>query len=204
MITCGAVPAPLPGLDRRVANCQVPPLATFARRPGGGCNVATVTGAVGWPEMELGAPEIARLGMARLNAARVALLGTLRVDGSPRISPIEPYFAAGQLLVGAMAWSKKAADLRRDPRYVMHSAITGPDSGEEELKLYGSAAEAGQQLRGEAANAWWQTWPAEKAAVFCLHIEQAIAIEWDTGHGLMTVHQWSPRDGYGRVSRTYP
>jgi hypothetical protein len=169
-----------------------------------GSNVATVTGAVGWPEMELGAPEIARLGMTRLNATRVALLGTLRVDGSPRISPIEPYFAAGQLLVGAMAWSKKAADLRRDPRYVLHSAITGPDSGEEELKLYGSAAEAGQQLRGEAAGAWWRTWPAEKAAVFCLHIEQAIAIEWDTGHGLMTVHQWSRRDGYGKVSRTYP
>ena len=62
--------------------------------------------------MELGAPEIARLGMARLNAARVGLLGTLRSDGSPRISPVEPYFAAGQLLVGAMAWSAKAADLR--------------------------------------------------------------------------------------------
>lgn len=67
--------------------------------------------------------------------------------------------------------------------------ITGPDSGEEELKLYGSAAEAGQDLRGEAANAWWRTWPAEKAAVFFLHIRQAIAIEWDTGDGLMTVHQ---------------
>ena len=159
---------------------------------------------MGWRELEPGAPEIARLGMARLNAARVALLGTLRVDGSPRISPVEPRFAAGQLLVGAMTWSKKTADLRRDPRYVLHSTVTGPDSGEEEFKLYGSALEAGQDLRGEAANAWWQTWPAEKAAVFCLYIVQAVAIEWDTRHGLMTVHQWSPRDGYSKVSRTYP
>ena len=93
--------------------------------------------------MELGAPEVARLGMARLNAARVALLGTLRRDGSPRISPIEPHIVEGQLLIGAMAWSGKAADLRRDPRYVLHSAVTGPDSGEGELKLYGSAVEAG-------------------------------------------------------------
>jgi hypothetical protein len=40
--------------------------------------------------------------------------------------------------------------------------------------------------------------------VFCLHIAQAVAIEWDTGHGLMTAHQWSPRTGYRKVSRTYP
>ena len=80
--------------------------------------------------------------MASLDATRVALLGTLRRDGSPRISPIEPYLAGGQLLIGAMAWSQKVADLRRDPRYVLHSAVTGPDSGEGELKLYGQAAEA--------------------------------------------------------------
>ena len=204
MITSGAVPALLPAWISVLHITLVPPPAAFARRPWGGCNLATVTGAAGWREMELGAPEIARLGMARLNAARVALLGTLRCDGSPRISPVEPYFAAGQLLVGAMAWSTKAADLRRDPRYVLHSTVTGPDSGEEELKLYGSAVEAGQDLRGKAADAWWQTWPAEKAAVFCLHIVQVVAIEWDTGHGLMTAHQWSRRDGYSKVSRTYP
>jgi hypothetical protein len=60
-----------------------------------------------WRDLELGAPDIARPGMARLNGARVALLGTLRRDGSPRISPVEPYSAAGHLLVGAMAWSRK-------------------------------------------------------------------------------------------------
>ena len=63
-------------------------------------------------DVELGAPEIAQLGLARLNSARVALLGTLRRDGSPRISPIEPCIVQGQLLIGAMAWSAKASDLR--------------------------------------------------------------------------------------------
>ena len=47
----------------------------------------------GWQDLELDAPEIARLGMDRINAAHIALLGTLRRDGSHRISPIEPYFA---------------------------------------------------------------------------------------------------------------
>ena len=52
-----------------------------------------------------------------------------------------------------MTWSTKAADLRRDPRYVLHSTVTSPDSGEEELKPFGSALEAGQELRGKAADA---------------------------------------------------
>ena len=131
--------------------------------------------------------------MARLNSARVALLGTLRRDGSPRISPIEPYIVEGQLLIGAMAWSAKASDLRRDPRYTLHSAVTGPDSGEGELKLYGSAAEAGQDLRDAATDAWWRAWAPDKAVVFTLHVGQAAFVDWDIKRGLMTVHR-GPRE----------
>ena len=138
--------------------------------------------------------------MARLDAARVALLGTLRRDGSPRISPIEPCIAEGQLLIGAMTWSAKASDLRRDPRYVLHSAVTGPDSGEGELKLYGSAAEAGQDLRDAAADAWWRAWGPEKALVFTLHIRQAAFVDWDIKRGLMTVRRWSRRSGYAMLA----
>jgi hypothetical protein len=171
------------------------------------CNVsdmAEAAGMPGWRDVELGAPQIARLGMARLNAARVAMLGTLRRDGSPRISPIEPYLVSGRLLVGAMTWSGKAADLRRDPRYVLHSAVTGPDSGEGELKLHGFAAEAGPRLRGEAADAWWSAQPPEKTAVFVLGIRQALFVAWDLERGVMTVHRWSPRSGYSHSARTYP
>jgi hypothetical protein len=158
----------------------------------------------GWQDLELDAPEIARLGMDRINAAHIALLGTLRRDGSPRISPIEPYFARGQLLVGAMAWSRKAADLLRDPRFVLHSAVTGPDSGEGELKLHGSAVEASGDVRGATADAWWSARAPDKAIVFSLHIEQAAFIEWDIEHGLMIVHRWSPEGGYSQASRSYP
>jgi hypothetical protein len=33
---------------------------------------------------------------------------------------------------------------------------------------------------------------------------QAAFVEWHTGHGLMTVHRWSPRKGYSQFTRTYP
>jgi hypothetical protein len=166
--------------------------------------VAGVAALPSWRDVELGAPELARLGMARLNSAHVALLGTLRRDGSPRISPIEPHIAEGQLLVGAMAWSAKASDLRRDPRYTLHSVVTGPDTGEGELKLYGPAAEASQDLRAAAADAWWLASAPEKARVFTLHIGQAVFIDWDIERALMTVHQWSPAGGYAVASRPYP
>jgi hypothetical protein len=161
-------------------------------------------GTPGWSDLEVGAPPIARLGMARLAATRVAMLGTVRLDGSPRISPIEPYLVNGCLLVGAMSWSGKAADLRRDPRYVLHSSVTSPDSGEGELKLRGRAAAADPARRREAVGAWWSGQPPQKAVVFVLGIERALFVEWDTGSGLMTVHRWSPQGGYSHSARSYP
>ena len=166
--------------------------------------VTSAGGLPGWRDLELGAPAIARLGMTRLTCPRVALLGTLRRDASPRISPVEPCVAEDQLLIGAMAWSRKTADLRRDPRYVLHSAITGPDSGEGELKLSGAAVEVSQDQRDGVADAWWPAWPPDKAVVFCLGIGQAVFVEWDTGHGLMTIHRWSPQDSYTQSRRHYP
>lgn len=142
--------------------------------------------------------------MASLNATKVALLGTLRRDGSPRISPVEPCLLQGQLLIGAMTWSQKAADLRRDPRYVLHSAVTGPDTGAGEFKLYGPAVEAGEELRLAATGAWWSPWAPGKAVVFALQVDQAVYVTWHLEQGLMTVDHWSPRAGYTQNSRTYP
>jgi len=166
--------------------------------------MAGATGMPGWQDMARGAPELARLGLARLDAARLALLGTLRRDGSPRISPVEPLIAGGQLLIGAMTWSAKVADVRRDPRYVLHSVVSDPDNGAGELKLYGSAVVADPDLRASSDRGWWAAWPPDKAVVFCLSLAQAVFVEWDTGAGLMTVHRWSPGDGYAQSARTYP
>jgi len=166
--------------------------------------MAGATGMPGWRELETRASTIARLGQARLTAARIAMLGTLRQDGSPRISPVEPYIIDGHLLLGVMSWSGKAADLRRDPRYVLHSTVTGPDSGEGELKLHGLVAVAGPSRRRNAGEGWWSAQPPDKAVVFVLGIAQALFVEWDIEHAQMTVHRWSRRDGYRQATRSYP
>lgn len=87
---------------------------------------------------------------------------------------------------------------------MLHSAVTDPDSGEGELKLSGAAVEASHHHRDGAAEAWWSAWPPDKAVVFCLGIEQAVFVEWDTGHSLMMVHRWSQPGGYTQSRRHYP
>jgi hypothetical protein len=68
-------------------------------------------------------------------------------------------------------------------------------------KAVWAAVEADQARRGATADAWWSVWPPDKAIVFSLHIEQAVLIEWDTQHGLITVHRWSPTSGYRKTNR---
>jgi hypothetical protein len=157
-----------------------------------------------WRELELAAPEIAEPGKARLDETRVALLATLRRDGSPRISPIEPFFGEGQLVFGAMAWTLKARDLERDARCTLHSAITGPNEGEPELKLYGRAIEADDDLRAACPSGWWTDEPHEAARVFSLSIEEAAFVTWDYEGGEMTVRRWSRETGLKTSRRSYP
>jgi Pyridoxamine 5'-phosphate oxidase len=157
-----------------------------------------------WLDLEQAAPRIAGEGHALLGRARVAMLGTLRPDGSPRISPIEPYFTDGQLIFGAMTWSGKARDLRRDPRCVLHNAISQPDAGEAEVKLHGMAEAASTPLRDACRQAWWAGQPRMAADVFVLNVTQAVLIEWDLEHGQMTSTHWSPGHGLRQQTRNYP
>lgn len=159
---------------------------------------------VSWGELETAAPTIAQLGRRRLEETRVGLLATLRKDGSPRISPIEPYFSQGHLLLGAMSWSLKTRDLLRDPRCAFHSAVTAPDTGELEFKIYGRAIEAPSEIREDCTNGWWQAQPPGAAVVFEVSIEQATLIEWNLQEDQMLVRRWSIHHGLTDTRRRYP
>ena len=92
-----------------------------------------------WEEFAQACPELAGLGEERLRRQELCLLGTLRKNGFPRISPCEPDFTAGHLFLGMMWQSPKARDLLRDPRCVVHSATTNRMGDEGDFKLYGRA-----------------------------------------------------------------
>jgi hypothetical protein len=75
-----------------------------------------------WAEFEREAPELATAVHGRLTASRHSILGTVRVDGAPRLAGLEVHFGEGELWLAMMPDSRKADDLRRDPRFALHSA----------------------------------------------------------------------------------
>jgi hypothetical protein len=95
---------------------------------------------VRWEEFADACPELAALGEERFRAQELCMLGTLRRNGWPRISPCELDFVGGRLLLGMMWRSYKAHDLLRDPRCVLHSCTSDRHGSEGDFKLYGQAA----------------------------------------------------------------
>jgi hypothetical protein len=106
-----------------------------------------------WSEFERAAPELAARVGDRLKARRHHTMATLRRDGAPRISGTEVEFEGGQLCIGLMPGTRRAADLGRDPRVTIHSQGMDPDedTGEwvGEAKVSGHAVEVPLKDDGE-------------------------------------------------------
>ena len=94
-----------------------------------------------WQYFKQKAPELAASGEQMLDRTGLVMLGTLRKNGFPRISPVEPLFADGQLYLGMMWRSLKALDLLRDPRCTVHSPTSNRDGSEGDFKVYGRAVD---------------------------------------------------------------
>jgi Pyridoxamine 5'-phosphate oxidase len=94
-----------------------------------------------WNDLVTAVPELAGAVRGRFEAHGLALLATLRRDGSPRISGIEPLVTDDQLWLGMMDGSLKGADLRRDPRLALHNATIDKEVTEGDAKVAGRAVE---------------------------------------------------------------
>ena len=92
-----------------------------------------------WEEFQKEAPNLAAFGRERLERSGLVLVGTLRKDGWPRISAVEPLITDGRLYLGMMWRSRKALDLLRDPRCTLHNTVTDRQASEGEFKLSGEA-----------------------------------------------------------------
>ena len=92
-----------------------------------------------WDEFQKEAPELAAFGRERLERSGLVLVGTLRRDGWPRISAVEPLITGGRLYLGMMWRSRKALDLLRDPRCTLHNTVIDREATEGEFKLSGEA-----------------------------------------------------------------
>jgi len=147
-----------------------------------------------WRDFEQAAPEFAQRVQALFDAHRHKTIATLRADGSPRISGIETVFEGGELVFGSMSNARKGADLRRDPRFALHSATVDPVEGSEaqwpgEAKISGRAIAAGPIADGPEGDRFH----VDLAEVVHTHLNDKAT--------MLVVEWWTPARGLRRIER---
>jgi hypothetical protein len=162
---------------------------------------------VAWHEFADEAPRISEVFVRRHTATgKLCLLATLRSDGYPRISPMEPRFFEGRLLIVGMPHTAKFRDLGRDARFCLHTATVDSYVGDGDAKLWGEAKnlqdrdlherfanhlleEAGLDLRGQ-----------EFDPFYVADLTGASSIELSDGQ--LTITIWKPGAGERVVRKT--
>jgi pyridoxamine 5'-phosphate oxidase-like protein len=159
--------------------------------------------AMNWAQFAKASPELAALGRQRFEARELCMLGTLRANGWPRISPCELDFVAEELLLGMMWQSPKARDLLRDDRCVLHSCTSNKDGTEGDFKLYGRARDEHDRAVHDAYRAAvrkridWE--PTGSFHLFAIEVDSAgfvvfspesYAMAWDPARG---TRRWNQR-----------
>ena len=147
-----------------------------------------------WKDVEQAEPEFAARVRALFDAHRHKTIATVRADGGPRISGIEAVFEDGELVFGSMPNARKGADLRRDPRFALHSATVDPVEGAEaqwpgEAKISGRAKAARPIIEGPDGDRFH----ADIAEVVHIHLNEEatmLVLEW-----------WTPTQGLRRIER---
>jgi pyridoxamine 5'-phosphate oxidase-like protein len=154
-----------------------------------------------WDGFAEACPEIADRAAERFRRRELCMLGTLRADGSPRISPCELDLCEGHLILGMMWQSRKALDLLHDPRCVLHSCTTDRMGTEGDAKISARARDVRDpELRRayrEAVKAridWAPEEPSFHAfsievvsAGFITFAEPRTALAWDPIRGTRTL-----------------
>lgn len=142
-----------------------------------------------WTEFTTVAPHIAGV-FTRRHAATggLCLLGTIRQDGFPRISPMEPRFFDGQLWIGGMSGTAKFEDLVDNPRFTLHTATTDPQVGEGDAKVWGTVEDSADDvLHQRYADALFEETGFDLRGstfehFFATHLSGAAAVEINDDH----------------------
>jgi hypothetical protein len=144
-----------------------------------------------WDDFRRQAPDLADAVQARLTATLHTILGTVRANGSPRLTGLEVHFSDGELWLAMMPDSRKADDLRRDSRFSIHSA---PDVSmvDGDAKVSGVTYPVDDEpTRTRFAATLPQELPASGMALFRADLTDASLARVDGDH--MVIDIW--RDG---------
>lgn len=174
-----------------------------------------MAGVTTWTAFAAAEPDLADRARAILAATTNCVLGTIRADGSPRLSGIDPWFTGGELHLGCMPGSRKGADLDRDPRLALHGIPWesrrcregADDPGDADAKVTGRAVllddEAASRALADLAEQ--RGWGADAADAlgdgryYRVALDAVVVIS--VADDLLVIDRWTPGDGRVTVRR---
>ena len=142
-----------------------------------------------WHEFAAAEPEFAGRVLELFRLHKHHCMATLREDGSPRISGTEVKIDTGQFVLGMMPGTRRAADLRRDPRVAVHSQGVDPPEGDQggwcgEAKVAGNAVEMPPPTDG-----------AEGAEWFKIDLTSVVLTKLGDPADHLAIESWTPERG---------
>jgi hypothetical protein len=150
-----------------------------------------------WAEIEAEAPELATLARRYFDARVHKTIATLRRDGSPRISGIEAKLEGGDLWLGMMWRSVKALDLRRDPRFALHSGSDDPPDWHGDAKVAGTV----EELVDPERKAEVHPDHTGKYHLFRAEIAELSVVRLSDARDHLVIESWHPGRGVTRLER---
>lgn len=140
-----------------------------------------------WDDFAAQAPGLAAEIRRRFESNLHHVMGTVRPDGSPRLSGTEVAITDRDVSLGMMSKSRKLADVERDPRIELHSAPLEDDLTAGDAKLAGRLRRTGTVGAGEGF-------------MFTLDLERATLVRVDGDE--LVIEVWTPQRGARQMRRT--
>ena len=154
-----------------------------------------------WQDIVDSAPAFAEALRARLDGRVHKTIATVRADGGPRISGVETFYSQGDLWIGSMPNARKALDLRRDPRYALHSGSDDPPDWPGDAKLSGRAEEITDGERQLEVFRSRGSDPPSEAHLFRLDVDEAVVVALNDARDRLVIELWRPGQELKRIER---
>lgn len=149
-----------------------------------------------WAAVEAEVPELAALARRYLDAHVHKVIATVRADGSPRVSGTEVIFTDGELWFGSMWQATKALDLRRDPRFALHSGSDDPPGWTGDAKIAGTVEESDAETKARVLGS-----QADTAHLFRADITEVAVVRLAESGDRLVIESWHEGRGHTRRER---